>query len=99
MQMVDVASATPAKLFGLFPRKGTIAPGSDADIVLIDPRSKTKILLADLHSDCDYSLWDGWEFTGWPQLTMVRGKVLVENGRWVGPKQIGEYVPAGAVGH
>jgi dihydropyrimidinase len=99
MQMVDVASATPAKLFGLFPRKGTIAPGSDADIVLIDPRSKTKILLADLHSDCDYSLWDGWEFTGWPQLAMVRGKVLVENGRWVGPKQIGEYVPAGAVGH
>jgi dihydropyrimidinase len=91
---VDVSSAAVAKLFGLYPRKGAIAIGSDADIVIIDPNLKRKLTLADLHSDCDYSIWDGWEFDGFPIMTMVRGNILVENGKWTGPEGIGQFVPA-----
>ncbi len=94
-RFVDVAATAPAKLFGLYPRKGIIAIGSDADIVVIDPNVKRRLTLADLHSDCDYSLWNGWEFNGFPVVTMVRGQVLVEDGRWTGPEGIGGFVPAG----
>jgi dihydropyrimidinase len=94
---VDVSATAVAKLFGIYPRKGIIAIGSDADIVVIDPDLKRKVTLADLHSDCDYSIWDGWEFDGFPVMTMVRGQVLVENGAWTGPEGIGQFVPARAV--
>lgn len=93
---VDVTSTAVAKLFGIYPRKGIIAIGSDADIVIIDPNLKRRITLADLHSDCDYSLWDGWEFDGFPVVTMVRGHVLIENGEWTGPQGIGQFIPARA---
>jgi dihydropyrimidinase len=92
-----VSSTAVAKLFGIYPRKGIIAIGSDADIVLIDPDLKRKVSLADLHSDCDYSIWDGWEFEGFPVMTMVRGQVLVEDGAWTGPEGIGQFIPARAV--
>ena len=49
------------------------------------PNLRRRLTLADLHSDCDYSIWDGWEFDGFPVMTMVRGNVLVENGEWTGP--------------
>ena len=91
-RFVDVSSTAVAKIFGLYPRKGAIAIGSDADIVLIDPNQKQKIALADLHSNCDYSIWDGWEFEGVPVMTMLRGNVLVEGGRWTGPSGIGQFV-------
>jgi len=93
-RFVDVSSTAVAKLFGLYPRKGIIAVGSDADIVVIDPDARRTLTLADLHSDCDYSLWDGWGFHGFPTLTMLRGHVLVEDGRWTGPEGIGRFVPA-----
>jgi len=91
---VALTSTNAAKLYGLYPRKGIIAIGSDADIVIIDPDLKRRLTLADMHSDCDYSLWDGWEFNGFPILTMVRGNVLVENGKWTGPEGIGQFIPA-----
>ena len=91
---VDVSSTSVAKLFGIYPRKGAIEIGSDADIVVIDPNLRRKVTLADLHSDCDYSIWDGWEFDGFPVVTMVRGHVLVEDGAWTGPSGIGRFVPA-----
>jgi dihydropyrimidinase len=93
---VDVSSTAVAKLFGIYPRKGIIAIGSDADIVIIDPNLKRKITLADLHSDCDYSIWDGWEFDGFPIMTMVRGHVLMENGVWTGPEGTGQFIAARA---
>jgi dihydropyrimidinase len=93
-RFVEVSSTAVAKLFGLYPRKGIIAVGSDADVVIIDPNLKRRLTLADLHSNCDYSLWDGWEFNGFPILTMVRGQVLVENGKWTGPEGIGQFIPA-----
>jgi dihydropyrimidinase len=91
-RFVEVASTSVAKLFGIYPRKGVIAIGSDADIVLIDPNRKQKIALADLHSNCDYSIWDGWNFEGIPVLTMLRGNILVENGQWIGSSGIGQFI-------
>ncbi len=91
---VDISATSVAKLFGIYPKKGIIAIGSDADIVVIDPDLKRTITLADLHSDCDYSIWDGWEFTGFPVMTMLRGNVLMENGAWTGPSGIGEFIAA-----
>jgi len=96
--LVAVACTNPARLFGLYPRKGIIAPGSDADIVLIDPRVEKTIALDDLHSDCDYSIWEGHRFRGVPAMTIVRGQVLVENGKWVGATGIGQFVPGKARG-
>jgi dihydropyrimidinase len=94
-RFVDISSTAVAGLFGLYPRKGIIAIGSDADIVIIDPNLKRTLTLADLHSNCDYSIWDGWEFDGFPVMTMVRGNVLVENGAWTGATEgIGQFVTA-----
>jgi dihydropyrimidinase len=91
-RFVEVSSTAVAKLFGLYPRKGTIAIGSDADIVLIDPNRKQTVRLADLHSNCDYSIWDGWEFEGIPTMTMLRGNILVEDGLWTGPVGMGQFI-------
>ncbi len=93
-RFVDVSSTSVARLFGLYPRKGAIAIGSDADIVVLDPQRRQKAALADLHSDCDYSIWDGWEFEGIPTLTMLRGNILVENGQWTGAGGLGQFIPA-----
>lgn len=95
-QFVDVTSEGPAKIFGLFPRKGAILPGSDADIVLIDPDYRHEIRQDDLHADCDYSIWDGWKCVGYPVTTILRGQVLVEDREWVGPERSGEFIPAGS---
>jgi dihydropyrimidinase len=93
-QIVNAASTMPAKLFGLFPKKGVIAAGSDADLVVVNREARRHIQLEDLHSDCDYSIWTDWEFRGWPELTMLRGQVLIENGEWVGPTGSGQFVRA-----
>ncbi|MGH6741992.1 MAG: amidohydrolase family protein, partial [Bradyrhizobium sp.] len=74
-RFVEVSSTAVAKLFGLYPRKGIIAIGSDADIVIIDPDLRKTVTLADLHSNCDYSLWDGWELTGRVTATVLRGQL------------------------
>ena len=95
---VDLTSEGPAKVFGLFPRKGLIAPGSDADIVLIDPRADHTIHQSELHSDCDYSVWDGWRCTGYPTTTILGGNILVENGCGWGEEGTGTYVPCGRAG-
>jgi dihydropyrimidinase len=79
-RFVDVTSANAAKIMGLYPRKGVIAPGSDADIVLIDPSIKKRLAMNDLHIT-DYSIWEGFEVEGWPVMTILRGTVAVENSR------------------
>tara|TARA_B100000446_G_scaffold157537_1_gene155028 strand:- start:285 stop:611 length:327 start_codon:yes stop_codon:yes gene_type:complete len=78
-RFVDVTSANAAKIMGLYPQKGVIAPGSDADIVLIDPSIKKKLTAADFHIT-DYSIWDGFDIEGWPVMTILRGAVAVEDG-------------------
>jgi dihydropyrimidinase len=82
-RFVDVTSANAAKIMGMYPRKGAIAPGSDADIALIDPSIQRNLNLNDLHIS-DYSIWEGWPIKGWPVTTVLRGKVVVENGQFYG---------------
>ena len=79
-RFVDVFSTNPAKVMGLYPRKGLIAPGSDADLVLWDPELRRTITLDRLHHEGDYSPWEGWDVEGWPVLTVLRGRVVVEDG-------------------
>jgi dihydropyrimidinase len=88
---VDITSANAARLLGLYPRKGAIAPGSDADIVLIDPTVRRTLSMADLH-ESDYSPWQGWEIAGWPVVTILRGKVVVEDGKITSTPGYGESV-------
>ncbi len=91
-RFVDVFSANPAKLMGLYPRKGAIAVGSDADLAIWDPDAERTIALGDLHHDSDYSPWEGWQVRGWPVATVLRGKVVVENGELLGSPDDGRWL-------
>jgi dihydropyrimidinase len=91
-RMVELLSTNPAKLFGLYPRKGTIAVGSDADIVVFDPEKNVTISAANHHSRVDYNLYEGTEVTGSPEVVLLRGNVLVENDELVASPGIGQYV-------
>ena len=85
-RFVDAASTRAAKLFGLYPRKGTIAVGSDADLVVFDPEYRGKISAATQHSNCDYSGFEGMDVEGRPSIVTVRGKVQVRDGKFVGQR-------------
>jgi len=87
----DVTSTNAAKIFGLFPKMGVIAVGSDADLAIIDPGIKKRLSREDFHVS-DYSPWEGWEVTGWPVKTVLRGRVIVENGRLHGGLGDGQLV-------
>ncbi len=91
-RFVDITSANAAKLLGLYPQKGAIQPGSDADIVLLDPDMKKTLTMDDLHADSDYSIWEGFTCLGYPVLTMLRGKVIVEQGKLVGSSTDGQWL-------
>jgi dihydropyrimidinase len=91
-RMVELLATNPAKLFGLYPRKGTIAVGSDADIVIFDPDRKHTITAATHHSKSDYNLYEGTEVTGTPEIVLLRGNVLVESGELVAQPGIGQFV-------
>jgi dihydropyrimidinase len=91
-RMVELLSTNPAKLFGLYPRKGTIAVGSDADIVIFDPEKKLTISASTHHSRVDYNLYEGTEVTGSPEVVLLRGNVLLENDELVASPGIGQYV-------
>ena len=91
-RMVELLATNPAKLFGLYPRKGTIAVGSDADIVIFDPAKTVTISASTHHSKVDYNLFEGTEVTGTPELVLLRGNVLVENGELVASPGIGQFV-------
>jgi dihydropyrimidinase len=91
-RFVDITSANAARILGLYPQKGAIQPGSDADLVLIDPAVRKTIALADLHADADYSIWEGFACQGYPVMTILRGKVIVEHGKLVGSSSDGRWV-------
>jgi dihydropyrimidinase len=90
-RFVDLTSANAARILGMYPQKGAIAPGSDADMVLIDPSIRRRLAADELH-ETDYSAWDGWEVQGWPVTTILRGKVIVEDGRLLGRPGDGQLV-------
>jgi dihydropyrimidinase len=79
-KFVEVTSTTAAKIFGLFPRKGTIAVGSDADIIVFDPAKKHTISADTHHMRVDYSAYEGWEVQGKCRSTILRGTVVVDEG-------------------
>lgn len=87
-RFVDITSANAAKIFGMYPRKGAIAAGSDADITIIDTAIDEPLSLNDLHLE-DYSIWEGWRIRGWPVTTLLRGKVMVEDRILLGSPQDG----------
>ena len=91
-RMVELLATSPAKLFGLYPRKGTLAIGSDADIVVFDPEKRVTITSSDQHSKVDYNLYEGTEVVGTPETVLLRGQVLVTGGDLVGTPGIGQYV-------
>ncbi|WP_027186924.1 dihydropyrimidinase [Desulfovibrio cuneatus] len=94
-QVVQACCTRPAKLFGIAPQKGDIAPGADADLVLIDPTVRSSITKAHLHERVDYTPYEGWEVQGAPVLTMARGEVIAENGTFVGKAGRGVYLERG----
>jgi dihydropyrimidinase len=89
---VDIVSTTPARTFGLYPRKGTIAVGSDADLVLWDPNAELKPTPSVLHQNVDYTLYEGKTFRGVPHTVTLRGRVIVENRQHVGPAGTGRFL-------
>ncbi len=91
-RFVELTSTNVAKEFGLYPRKGTIAPGSDADIVVWDPDKKLTISASTHHSNVNYNLFEGTEVTGAPEVVLVRGQVVVENDELVAQPGAGEFV-------
>ncbi len=89
---VELTSTSPARLFGLFPRKGTIAPGSDADIVVFDPEKHMTLTAASLHMKVDYSPYEGRRVQGVSETVVSRGTVIIDNGRFVGRPGAGEFL-------
>jgi len=85
-RFVDVASTRAAKLFGLYPRKGAIAVGTDADLVIYDPDYRGKISAASQYANCDYNAFEGLEIEGRPSVVTVRGKIQVRDGKFVGER-------------
>ena len=85
-RFVEITSTTPAKTFGLFPKKGTIAVGSDADIVVFDPDRRETISVDNEfthHMNVDYSAYEGFEVQGWSEIVLSRGRIVVEGGSLV----------------
>ena len=91
-RFVELVSTTPAKLFGLYPRKGTIAVGSDADLVIFDPKRKHKISAATHHMRVDYSMFEGISVIGMPDIVLSRGRVVVEGDKFLGRPGQGEFL-------
>ena len=89
---VDLVATAPAKLFGLFPRKGTIAPGSDADLVIFDQERTLTISAATQHQRVDYTPYEGMPVQGVPDTVLLRGRVIVQQGKYVGSKGGGQYL-------
>jgi dihydropyrimidinase len=92
---VEVASTTPARMFGLYPRKGVIAPGSDADIVIYDPAAKQTLSARTHHMNVDYSAYEGFAITGQVQTVLSRGQVVIDGGEYHGRTGHGQFLRRG----
>jgi dihydropyrimidinase len=97
-RFVEVVSTTPARIFGLYPRKGTIAVGSDADIVIWDPEAEHVISAATHHMRVDYSMFEGWKVKGNARMVLSRGDVIVDGAVWLGRAGRGAYIKRAARG-
>ena len=94
-QFVEYMSTNPAKIFGLYPRKGALMEGSDADIVIWDTEKKVKHGMAMSHQRTDYNLYEGWELTGYPEKVFLRGQLIVDGDEWKGRRGMGRFLKRG----
>jgi dihydropyrimidinase len=97
-KFVELVATNPARLFGIYPRKGTIAVGADADLMLFDPELTWTITAAEQHSRVDYTLFEGWEVTGKVRKTFLRGQLIVDGDQWLGREGMGEFLKRGESG-
>jgi dihydropyrimidinase len=91
-RFVEVLATAPARIAGMYPQKGTLEVGSDADVVVFDPQAHRTIRAAELHSACDYDPYEGWEVDGWPAVVLSRGEVVFDRGRVLGTPGRGRLV-------
>ncbi len=91
-QFVAMNCTNPAKIFGLYPRKGTLLPGADADIVLWDPEKHVHYGVNEAHMRTDYNLYEGWELVGMPVEVLLRGEPIVKDGQWLGRRGTGKFI-------
>jgi dihydropyrimidinase len=91
-QFVALNCTNPAKIFGLYPRKGALLPGSDADIVVWDPERRLVYGVAYAHHRTDYNLYEGWELVGYPEKVYLRGHLIVDKDRWFGRAGMGQFL-------
>src|SRR5579871_5893672 len=97
-RFVEIVSTTPARIFGMYPKKGVLAPGSDADIVLWDPKALHRISAKTHHMRVDYSMFEGFEVNGNARTVISRGEVIVDNGSFLGKAGRGQYLKRAARG-
>jgi dihydropyrimidinase len=97
-RFVELTSTTPARLFGMYPKKGEIAPGSDADLVIWDPKARHTISASTHHMRVDYSMFEGFEVQGNARTVLSRGEVIVDAGQWLGRPGRGAYLRRAARG-
>jgi dihydropyrimidinase len=91
-KMVEVCCSNPAKLFGMYPKKGELVPGSDGDIVIIDPTREVTLTKKLMHSNVDYTAYEGFKLKGYPITTLSRGEVIVKDNEFIGQKGRGEFI-------
>jgi dihydropyrimidinase len=91
-QFVALTSTNPAKIFGLYPKKGCLEPGSDADLVIWDPEKRLNYGVTYAQHRTDYNLFEGWELCGFPEQVYLRGNLIVDRGTWLGKAGMGHYL-------
>ncbi len=94
-QFVAYMSTNPAKIFGLYPRKGALVPGADADIIIWDPEKQVKYGVAMSHQRTDYNLYEGWDLVGYPEKVFLRGQMIVDGDQWLGKRGGGQFLKRG----
>jgi dihydropyrimidinase len=92
-QFVALTSTNPARIFGMYPRKGTLVPGADADIAIWDPNKKLIYGVAHSQQRTDYNLYEGWNVQGYPEKVLLRGQLIVDDGKWLGRPGMGRFIP------
>lgn len=92
-QFVALTSTNPARIFGLYPQKGALVPGADADLVLWDPEKRLTYGVAHAHHRTDYNLFEGWELQGFPEKVFLRGRLIVDGESWLGEAGWGQFLP------
>jgi dihydropyrimidinase len=90
---VELNCTNPAKIFGMYPRKGTLSVGSDADIVVFDPNEEHILSAENTHMRTDYIVYEGWHIKGKPVKVYQRGNLLVDGDKWYGKNGSGQYIP------